>query len=93
MIIRKEAVGKVCHWLLTFVFFLQLEDGDIICYLKSPVIDNDDQFRYPDVPSFLEYVHNRQVSFAETILCINKPTFISSVFLSLVYTLVTFMYS
>ncbi|XP_029119571.1 ubiquitin C-terminal hydrolase 12 isoform X6 [Elaeis guineensis] len=39
----------------------QLEDGDIICYLKSPAIDSDDQFRYPDVPSFLEYVHNRQV--------------------------------
>ncbi|KAG1333908.1 ubiquitin carboxyl-terminal hydrolase 12 [Cocos nucifera] len=39
----------------------QLEDGDIICYQKSPAIDSDDQFRYPDVPSFLEYVHNRQV--------------------------------
>ncbi|CAN6465077.1 unnamed protein product [Victoria cruziana] len=39
----------------------QLEDGDIICYQKSPLIDADEHCRYPDVPSFLEYVHNRQV--------------------------------
>ncbi|XP_072978196.1 ubiquitin C-terminal hydrolase 12 isoform X1 [Typha angustifolia] len=39
----------------------QLEDGDIICYQKSPILENDDRIRYPDVPSFLEYVHNRQV--------------------------------
>ncbi|KAG1358578.1 putative Ubiquitin carboxyl-terminal hydrolase 13 [Cocos nucifera] len=39
----------------------QLEDGDIICYQKSPAVESDDQFRYPDVPSFLEYVRNRQV--------------------------------
>lgn len=39
----------------------QLEDGDIICYQKVPPIDSEDQYRYPDVPSFLEYVHNRQV--------------------------------
>lgn len=38
----------------------QLEDGDIICYQKSRR-DNIDQCRYPDIPSFLEYVHNRQV--------------------------------
>ncbi|XP_020672849.1 ubiquitin carboxyl-terminal hydrolase 13 isoform X3 [Dendrobium catenatum] len=39
----------------------QLEDGDIICYQKAPIQDNEDKYRYPDVPSFLEYVHNRQV--------------------------------
>ncbi|XP_021721291.1 ubiquitin carboxyl-terminal hydrolase 13-like isoform X1 [Chenopodium quinoa] len=39
----------------------QLEDGDIICYQKVPPIDSEEQYRYPDVPSFLEYVHNRQV--------------------------------
>uniref|UniRef100_A0A0D9XTG4 ubiquitinyl hydrolase 1 n=1 Tax=Leersia perrieri TaxID=77586 RepID=A0A0D9XTG4_9ORYZ len=39
----------------------QLEDGDIICFQKSPVADSDAQVRYPDVPSYLEYVHNRQV--------------------------------
>ncbi|KAL0912228.1 hypothetical protein M5K25_018190 [Dendrobium thyrsiflorum] len=39
----------------------QLEDGDIICYQKSPAPDSNDQFRHPDIPSFLEYVHNRQV--------------------------------
>ncbi|RLN29584.1 ubiquitin carboxyl-terminal hydrolase 12-like isoform X1 [Panicum miliaceum] len=39
----------------------QLEDGDIICFQQAPVPDGDSQVRYPDVPSFLEYVHNRQV--------------------------------
>uniref|UniRef100_A0A0D9XZE9 ubiquitinyl hydrolase 1 n=1 Tax=Leersia perrieri TaxID=77586 RepID=A0A0D9XZE9_9ORYZ len=39
----------------------QLEDGDIICFQKSPISDGETQVRYPDVPSFLEYVHNRQV--------------------------------
>ncbi|KAL0926393.1 hypothetical protein M5K25_002618 [Dendrobium thyrsiflorum] len=39
----------------------QLEDGDIICYQKAPIQENEDKYRYPDVPSFLEYVHNRQV--------------------------------
>ncbi|KAL6841585.1 hypothetical protein ACP4OV_028524 [Aristida adscensionis] len=41
----------------------QLEDGDIICFQKSPRADYDTQVRYPDVPSFLEYVHNRQCVF------------------------------
>ncbi|KAJ9685031.1 hypothetical protein PVL29_017171 [Vitis rotundifolia] len=39
----------------------QLEDGDIICYQRLLQIDSSQQSRYPDVPSFLEYVHNRQV--------------------------------
>ncbi|KAG8650975.1 hypothetical protein MANES_07G083000v8 [Manihot esculenta] len=39
----------------------QLEDGDIICFQKSPQVGSGEQCRYPDVPSFLEYVHNRQV--------------------------------
>ncbi|XP_059665781.1 ubiquitin C-terminal hydrolase 12-like isoform X1 [Cornus florida] len=39
----------------------QLEDGDIICFQKSPQVESSEQCRYPDVPSFLEYVHNRQV--------------------------------
>ncbi|XP_059435347.1 ubiquitin C-terminal hydrolase 12-like isoform X3 [Corylus avellana] len=39
----------------------QLEDGDIVCFQKSPQVGSSDQCRYPDVPSFLEYVHNRQV--------------------------------
>ncbi|OMO88841.1 Peptidase C19, ubiquitin carboxyl-terminal hydrolase 2 [Corchorus capsularis] len=38
----------------------QLEDGDIICLQKLSEIGTE-QCRYPDVPSFLEYVHNRQV--------------------------------
>ncbi|RYR45830.1 hypothetical protein Ahy_A07g031608 isoform G [Arachis hypogaea] len=41
----------------------QLEDGDIVCFQKGPVtvMDSEDHIRYPDVPSYLEYVHNRQV--------------------------------
>ncbi|XP_076890784.1 ubiquitin C-terminal hydrolase 12-like isoform X3 [Bidens hawaiensis] len=38
----------------------QLEDGDIICFQK-PLQSGTVKCRYPDVPSFLEYVHNRQV--------------------------------
>ncbi|GLT96291.1 hypothetical protein SLE2022_139260 [Rubroshorea leprosula] len=37
----------------------QIEDGDIICFQKFPL--ENEEFRYPDVPSFLEYVHNRQI--------------------------------
>ncbi|KAK9156956.1 hypothetical protein Scep_003530 [Stephania cephalantha] len=39
----------------------QLEDGDIICYQKSPATEDGEQCRYPEVPLFLEYVHNRQI--------------------------------
>ncbi|KAK9170217.1 hypothetical protein Syun_002357 [Stephania yunnanensis] len=39
----------------------QLEDGDIICYQKSPATEEGEQCRYPEVPLFLEYVHNRQI--------------------------------
>ncbi|KAI3750855.1 hypothetical protein L2E82_21722 [Cichorium intybus] len=38
----------------------QLEDGDIIC-IQKPLKDGTVKYRYPTVPSFLEYVHNRQV--------------------------------
>ncbi|KAK9986554.1 hypothetical protein SO802_031505 [Lithocarpus litseifolius] len=39
----------------------QIEDGDIICFQKSAPLESEEKCRYPDVPSFLEYVHNRQV--------------------------------
>ncbi|XP_028805138.1 ubiquitin carboxyl-terminal hydrolase 12 isoform X2 [Neltuma alba] len=39
----------------------QLEDGDIICFQKASQVGKSEEYRYPDVPSFLEYVHNRQV--------------------------------
>ncbi|KAF9595405.1 hypothetical protein IFM89_000323 [Coptis chinensis] len=39
----------------------QLEDGDIVCFQKLSPVESRQQCRYPDVPSFLEYVHNRQV--------------------------------
>ncbi|KAM3398747.1 ubiquitin C-terminal hydrolase 13 isoform X1 [Capsicum galapagoense] len=38
----------------------QLEDGDIVCYQKFLSPENRQKFWYPDVPSFLEYVYNRQ---------------------------------
>ncbi|KAK7344727.1 hypothetical protein VNO77_14702 [Canavalia gladiata] len=39
----------------------QLEDGDIICFQKPTKTESGEHYRYPDVPSYLEYVHNRQV--------------------------------
>ncbi|XP_048623179.1 ubiquitin C-terminal hydrolase 12-like isoform X2 [Brassica napus] len=38
----------------------QIEDGDIICFQK-PFGNKDTECRYPAVPSFLEYVQNRQL--------------------------------
>ncbi|KAG9160409.1 hypothetical protein Leryth_008815 [Lithospermum erythrorhizon] len=38
----------------------QIEDGDIICFQKQPAAVNK-QLRFADVPSYLEYVKNRQV--------------------------------
>ncbi|GAB2233976.1 hypothetical protein Droror1_Dr00003207 [Drosera rotundifolia] len=39
----------------------QLRDGDIICFQKAVSAKDADKYRYPDVPSFLDYVLNRQV--------------------------------
>ncbi|XP_048137626.1 uncharacterized protein LOC125315804 [Rhodamnia argentea] len=39
----------------------QIEDGDIICFQKARIC----KFLYPDVSSFLEYVHNRQATLTE----------------------------
>ncbi|KAM1524120.1 hypothetical protein ACFX10_008754 [Malus domestica] len=39
----------------------QIEDGDIICFQKSTPLESEEECKYPDVPSFLEYVHNRQL--------------------------------
>ncbi|KAK6126581.1 hypothetical protein DH2020_039692 [Rehmannia glutinosa] len=41
--------------------FSQIEDGDIICFQKRLPPENEEQIRFPDVPSFLEYVKNRQI--------------------------------
>ncbi|CAN8237138.1 unnamed protein product [Cochlearia groenlandica] len=38
----------------------QIEDGDIICFQK-PVVNKENEFPYPAVPLFLEYVQNRQL--------------------------------
>lgn len=45
---------------LKWVSGVQIEDGDIICYQK-PLSIQESECRYPDVPSFLEYVQNREV--------------------------------
>lgn len=47
------------------LFFFQIEDGDIICFQKPTPVESEEESKYPDVPSFLEYVHNRQVPVAE----------------------------
>ncbi|KAL5101398.1 hypothetical protein RYX36_005725 [Vicia faba] len=41
----------------------ELENGDIICFQNASEMDNKKHFRYPDVPSYLEYMRNRQVPF------------------------------
>ncbi|XP_057493577.1 ubiquitin C-terminal hydrolase 13-like [Actinidia eriantha] len=40
----------------------QLENGDIICYQKSSQVETCEQFRYPDVRSFLENVCHHQAT-------------------------------
>jgi len=62
------------------LFSFQLEDGDVICYQKSPPLEIADQYRYPDVPSFLDYVHNRQVYGVDTI-CISKLSYASMLYI------------
>ncbi|MCD7447200.1 CSN-associated deubiquitinating enzyme Ubp12, partial [Datura stramonium] len=39
---------------------LVIGDGDIICFQKSLQNQCSEQYRFPEVPSYLEYVHNRQ---------------------------------
>lgn len=51
---------------------MQIEDGDIICFQKSPPVNNDRQYQYPDVPSYLEYLHNRQVCNSNTVFFLGQ---------------------
>ncbi|KAM0846886.1 hypothetical protein ACQ4PT_055394 [Festuca glaucescens] len=53
----------MCEYIDNRIIFrsCQLEDGDIVCFQKSPKPDTADQYRYPDVPSFLLYMRNRQL--------------------------------
>nr|KJB16495.1 hypothetical protein B456_002G232700 [Gossypium raimondii] len=51
-----EHLDKRCSFRLS-----QIEDGDIICFQKPLPIASEEACQYPDVPSFLEYVHNRQI--------------------------------
>lgn len=52
----------------SLISYLQLEDGDIICYQKNPYVMSDVRHRYQDIPTFLEYVNNRQVPIIYIIL-------------------------
>ncbi|KAA8539052.1 hypothetical protein F0562_025744 [Nyssa sinensis] len=57
--------------------FSQLEDGGIICFQKSYRLESSERCRYPDIPSFLEYVHNRQPSVfgkEERLATVQSPT-------------------
>eukprot|EP01018_Ginkgo_biloba_P006093 Gb_02821 [translate_table: standard] len=42
----------------------ELQDGDIICFQRVITTAEEEQYRYPDVRSFLEYVRNRQVKYS-----------------------------
>ncbi|KAI7746098.1 hypothetical protein M8C21_024663 [Ambrosia artemisiifolia] len=39
----------------------QIEDGDIICFQKLQQTNHVEKYQYPDVPSFFNYVKNRQI--------------------------------
>ncbi|WMV52526.1 hypothetical protein MTR67_045911 [Solanum verrucosum] len=41
--------------------FSQIEDGDIICFQKKASPEVEEQVRFPDVSSYMEYVKNRQI--------------------------------
>lgn len=62
--------------ILTCCLCMQLEDGDIVCFQKPTPVENGEHLRYPDVPSFLDYVHNRQVSLPETFTFVLKLLFL-----------------
>jgi len=40
---------------------MKLKNGAIICFQKASTMDNVKHIRYPDVPSYLEYVHTGRV--------------------------------
>ncbi|CAH9125061.1 unnamed protein product [Cuscuta epithymum] len=39
----------------------QIEDGDIICFQGKPAPEIEEKLRHPAVPSFMEYIKNRQM--------------------------------
>lgn len=42
---------------------MQLENGDIICFQKSLAMDCKKRFPFPDVTSYLKFVHIYEVLF------------------------------
>lgn len=55
---NKKLLVSIC-----FLFSLQLEDGDIVCFQKSLSTEARQKLRCPDARSFFEYRHNLQVLF------------------------------
>lgn len=49
------------HHKLNVILLLQLGNGDIICFQRSPEDESIGQCGHPNVCSFLEYVHHHQV--------------------------------
>lgn len=60
---------------------MQLGDGDIICFQRSLVTSEEDIHRFPDVPSFLDYVHNWQVHNLLVVLYFFTLAFLGQVFI------------
>ncbi|XP_071709501.1 ubiquitin C-terminal hydrolase 13-like isoform X2 [Rutidosis leptorrhynchoides] len=50
-----EELARKCSFILR-----NIGDGDIIYFQKIPQFEYEEEYRYPDVPSYLEYVKNRQ---------------------------------
>ncbi|XP_048426479.1 ubiquitin C-terminal hydrolase 12-like [Pyrus x bretschneideri] len=60
--IKFEPVVMCEHLDKMFSFWLsQIGDGDTICFQKSTLLEIDEGCKYPDVPSFLDYVLDRRV--------------------------------
>ncbi|KAJ1414972.1 Ubiquitin carboxyl-terminal hydrolase 7, ICP0-binding domain, partial [Sesbania bispinosa] len=59
----KFVPGVMCELVNKLVSFQEseLQDGDILCFQKAPPDDGDKDCLLPDVPSFLERMHNRQI--------------------------------
>jgi hypothetical protein len=50
----------------------QLGNGDIICFQKASAMDNVKLFRYPNLPSYLNYVRSRYTNVATYVKYVNS---------------------
>ncbi|KAI3993825.1 hypothetical protein MKX01_002838 [Papaver californicum] len=77
---KKEQLQKptvTCeHIYKEFTFgTILLDDGDIICFQKPLPADSMIRCRYPDVPSFLEYVLDRRVVYFQSLEKLKEDDF------------------